>query len=163
MSEQVMDTVESSTELLNRLKADHDKVKELFEQFEQTADGEERAAIIGSALKELEIHAELEEKIIYPALRERLESKELITEAVEEHHVVHLLIKELKGGRAKPDRRDAKFTVLAENVKHHMKEEEESLFPEAVALDMDWESLSAKVEKKKVQLESKRSPSERSR
>jgi hemerythrin superfamily protein len=162
MNEQVMVTVEPSTELLNRLKTDHEKVKELFEQFEQTADGEERAAIIGSALKELEIHAELEEKIIYPALREGLEAKELVTEAVEEHHVMHVLIKELKGGRVKQDRRDAKFTVLAENVKHHIKEEEERLFPEAVALDMDWESLSAKVEKKRVRLESKRSHSKRS-
>lgn len=162
MNEQVMVTVELSTELLNRLKTDHEKVKELFEQFEQTADGEERAAIIGSALKELEIHAELEEKIIYPALREGLEAKELITEAVEEHHVMHVLIKELKGGRVKQDRRDAKFTVLAENVKHHIKEEEERLFPEAVALDMDWESLSAKVEKKRVRLESNRSHSKRS-
>jgi hemerythrin superfamily protein len=122
MSKQVMNTVEPSAELLNMLKADHDKVKELFEQFEQTADQEERAAIIRSALKELEVHASLEEKIIYPALREHLEEDGLITESLEEHHVVHLLIKELKGARVKQERRDAKFTVLAENVKHHIKE-----------------------------------------
>ena len=150
-------TVEPSTELLNTLKADHDKVKELFEQFEQTADEEERAAIIESALKELDVHADLEEKIIYPALRERLEDQELITEAIEEHHVVHVLIKELKAGHVRQERRDAKFTVLAENVKHHIKEEEEHLFPEALALDLDWESLSAKVEKKKAKLASEAS------
>ncbi|GKS62731.1 hypothetical protein YTPLAS72_00350 [Nitrospira sp.] len=155
MSKQVASTVEPSTELLNMLKADHDKVKDLFEQFEQTTNEEERGAIIKSALKELEVHADLEEKLIYPALRNQLEDRELITEAVEEHHVVHVLIKELKAGRVKQDRRDAKFTVLAENVKHHIKEEEEQLFPEALVLDLDWESLSAKVEKKKAQLESK--------
>lgn len=154
MGKQVMSTVEPSAELLNMLKADHDKVKELFEQFEQTADQEERAAIIRSALKELEVHADLEEKIVYPALREHLEEDGLITESLEEHHVVHLLIKELKGARVKQERRDAKFTVLAENVKHHIKEEEESLFPEALAHDLDWESLSAKVDKKKAQLAS---------
>ena len=154
MGKQVMSTVEPSAELLNMLKADHDKVKELFEQFEQTADQEERAAIIRSALKELEVHADLEEKIVYPALREHLEEDGLITESLEEHHVVHLLIKELKGARVKQERKDAKFTVLAENVKHHIKEEEESLFPEALAHDLDWESLSAKVDKKKAQLAS---------
>mgnify|MGYP001307797339 CR=1 FL=1 len=154
MSKQVGSTVEPSTDLLNMLKSDHDKVKDLFEQFEQTTDEEERAAIIKSAIKELEVHADLEEKIIYPALRQHLEDDELITEAFEEHHVVHVLIKELKGGRIQQNRRDAKFTVLAENVKHHIKEEEESLFPEALALDVDWESLTARVEKKKAQLES---------
>ncbi|NGZ94533.1 MAG: hypothetical protein CV089_00105 [Nitrospira sp. WS110] len=163
MSNQTMSTVEPSTELLNMLKADHDKVKELFEQFEQTADEEERAAIIGSALKELEVHADLEEKIIYPAVREHLEDKELITESLEEHHVVHLLIKELKGARVKPERRDAKFTVLAENVKHHIKEEEESLFPEALALDLDWDGLTAKVEEKKAKLTSETSHAKRRR
>lgn len=163
MSKQVASTVEPSTDLLNMLKADHDKVKDFFDQFEQTTDEEERGAIIKSAIKELEVHADLEEKIIYPALRERLEDQELITEAIEEHHVVHVLIKELKAGHVKQDRRDAKFTVLAENVKHHIKEEEESLFPEALALDVDWESLSAKVEKKKAQLESKASHQRRQR
>ncbi|MGE0645016.1 MAG: hemerythrin domain-containing protein [Nitrospira sp.] len=152
MSKEVMNTVEPSTGLLNMLKADHDKVKELFEQFEQTADEEERAAIIGAALKELEMHAHLEEKIIYPALRKHLEDEGLISEAIEEHHVVHVLIKEMNAGRVKQERRDAKFTVLAENVKHHIKEEEEHLFPEALILDLDWDSLSAKVEKKKAKL-----------
>lgn len=163
MNKQVMNTIEPSTDLLNMLKADHDKVKELFEQFEVTGDDQERAAIMQSALNELEIHAELEEKFIYPAFRELLEDEALITESLEEHHVVHLLIKELKGGRAKTDRKDAKFTVLAENVKHHIKEEEERLFPEALALDLDWESLTAKVDKKKAQLESQTSQSKRRR
>lgn len=157
MSHQVASAVESSTELLNRLKADHEKVKELFAQFEQTTDEEERAAIIKSAIKELEVHADLEEKIIYPAFQAHLEEERLITEAIEEHHVVHVLVKELKAGRVKQERRDAKFTVLAENVKHHIKEEEERLFPEVLALDIDWESLSAKVDKKRAQLESKAS------
>ena len=163
MSKQVANTVEPSTELLNMLKADHDKVKGLFEQFEQTTDEEERGAIIESALKELDVHAELEEKIFYPALREHLEEKELITESVEEHHVVRLLIKELKGVRVKQERRDAKFTVLTENVKHHIKEEEEHLFPEALILDLDWESLSARVEKKKAKLVTEATHSKRHR
>lgn len=154
MDKQVVTTIEPSTELLNMLRADHEKVKGLFEQFEQTADGEERAAIIGSALKELEVHAALEENIIYPAFRDHLEDDGLIAEALEEHHVVHLLIQELKGARVKQDRRDAKFTVLAENVKHHIREEEECLFEEVQGLEIDWEALRAKAETKKAKLAS---------
>lgn len=160
MSKQVITTIEPSepsTELLNMLKADHDKIKELFEQFERTADQEERGAIIRSALKGLEVHAELEEKIFYPAIRERLRDDKRITASFEEHHLVHLLINELKVARVKLERRDAKFTVLAENVKQHIKQEEESLFLEALAIDLNWESLSTKVEKRKTQLESQES------
>lgn len=163
MSRQAASTVEPTTEVLNMLKEDHEKVRELFEQFEQTEDDEERAAIIKAAIKELEVHADLEEKIIYPALRRCLEDDTLLNESLEEHHVVHLLIKEIKSARGKQGRRDAKFTVLAENVKHHIKEEEESLFPEALALDMDWESLSTKVEKRKTQLGSRESSRNRRR
>jgi hemerythrin superfamily protein len=163
MSKQATMTVEPSTDLLNVLKEDHQTVKELFERFEQTADAEERAEIIKTAINELEVHAELEEKIVYPALRAHLEEDDLINEALEEHHVVHLLIKELKGARGNTGRRDAKFTVLVENVKHHIKEEEECLFPESLVLDLDWESLSAKVEKKKAQLISQKEPPKRKR
>lgn len=163
MSKQATMTVEPSTDLLNVLKEDHQKVKDLFERFEQTEDAEERAEIIKTAINELEVHAELEEKIVYPAFRAHLEEDDLINEALEEHHVVHILIDELKGTRGNTGRRDAKFTVLLENVKHHIKEEEEHLFPESLVLDLDWEALSAKVEKKKAQLTSQKQPPKRQR
>ena len=156
MSPQAASTVESGADVLGMLKDDHKKVKGLFDRFEHTEDAEERTEIIKTALQELEVHAELEEKILYPAFREQLDEEDLIDEAFEEHHVVHLLIKELKGARGKQGRRDAKFTVLAENVKHHIKEEENSLFPQVEDLDLDWETLFAKVEKKRAQLESGR-------
>lgn len=163
MSKHPTMTAEPSTDLLNVLKDDHQRVKELFERFEQSADTEERAEIIKTAINELEIHAELEEKIIYPAFRAHLEDNHLLNEALEEHHVVHLLIKELKGTRGNTGRRDAKFNVLVQNVKHHVKEEEERLFAESLILDLDWESLSEKVEKKRVQLTSHKQPLNRKR
>lgn len=163
MSKHVMMTTEPSTDLLNVLKEDHQRVKELFERFEQTEDAEERAEIIKTAINELEVHAELEEKIVYPAFLALIEKDELINEALEEHHVVHLLIKELKGARGHTGRRDAKFNVIVENVKHHIKEEEERLFAESLILDLDWEALSAKVEKRRAQLTSHTQPSKRKR
>lgn len=163
MRNDAMMTAESSTDLLNALKEDHQRVKELFERFEQAVDAEERAEIIKTAISELEVHAELEEKIVYPAFRALLEEDDVLNEALEAHHVVHLLIRELKGGRGNTGRRDAKFNVLMENVKHHIKEEEERLFAESLILDLDWESLSAKVEKKRAQLTPHKQPPKKKR
>jgi hypothetical protein len=163
MRNDAMMTAEPSTDLLNVLKEDHQRVKEIFERFEQTVDAEERAEFIKAAINELEVHAELEEKIVYPAFRAHMEEDDLINGALEEHHIVHLLIKELKGTRGNTGRRDAKFNVLVQNVKHHVKEEEERLFAESLILDLDWESLSEKVEKKRVQLTSHKQPLKRKR
>ncbi|MGE0469320.1 MAG: hemerythrin domain-containing protein [Nitrospira sp.] len=163
MSNDAMMTAEPSTDLLNVLKEEHQSVKELLERFEQSAGGEERTEIIKTAINELEVHAELEEKFVYPAFRAHMEEDDLINGALEEHHIVHLLIKELKGTRGNTGRRDAKFTVLMENVKHHIQEEEERLFAESLILDLDWDALSAKVEKKRAQLTSQKQPLKRKR
>ena len=68
-----------------------------------------------------------------------------MNEALEEHHVVHLLIAELKKMTAGDERFDAKFTVLAENVKHHIKEEEGEMFPQVEESDLDWAYLAEKA------------------
>ena len=155
--------VAETVDILDMLKEDHKRVKTLFEQFEQSEDPEEREEIIKTALHELEVHAELEEKLIYPAFREHVQEEDLMDEALEEHHVAHLLIKELKGARGKQQRRFAKFTVLGESVKHHIKEEEESMFPEVEDADVDWEALSEQVTKKRAKLDSSRGGPARSR
>ena len=155
MSGQSEVATEPATDVLAMLEEDHRRVKDLFERFERTDETDQREEILKTALHELEVHAELEEKLIYPAFRDHLEEPDLIDEALEEHHVVHLLIKELKGGRGRQQRRNAKFLVLAENVKHHIKEEEDSLFPKVENLELDWENLASRVTKKKTQLESR--------
>ena len=77
------------------LKEDHDKVKKLFEDFE-SAEGRERGEIAKTAIQELEIHADLEERLIYPAIRAEVDAADMMNEAIEEHHLVHVLIAELK-------------------------------------------------------------------
>ena len=81
--------------VVEMLKHDHTKVKGLFDDFE-SAEGGEQAGIALTAIHELEIHAELEEKLIYPAIREAIDDADMMNEAVEEHHLVHVLIAELK-------------------------------------------------------------------
>jgi len=140
--------------LLEKLKEDHRKVKDLFEEFEESEDKREQQRLADAILTELTIHADLEEGLIYPAIREALDEEEqdLMDEALEEHHVVHLLINELKKMKASDDRFQAKVSVLGESVKHHIQEEEGKMLPKAEDADIDWEGLETRVMKRKEQL-----------
>jgi hemerythrin superfamily protein len=108
-------------------------------------------------MHELEIHAALEEELVYPAIREAVEADDVMNEATEEHHLVHVLLKELKQLDSDDEVFKAKFTVLGELVKHHVKEEEGEMFPKAQKADIDWEELGAEVEHRKEQLTAKMS------
>ncbi len=141
----------TSNPLFDMLKKDHAKVKEMFDQFEKATDRRTKARLVQETLLELDVHATLEERLIYPAIREEIDAKDIMDEALEEHHVAHTLINELKRMSAHDDRYDAKFTVLGENIKHHVKEEERSMFPEAEKADLNWEELAQRaMERKKV-------------
>jgi hypothetical protein len=134
------------------LKKDHDVVKDLFEKFEKAEATAQKEKIISKALHELKIHAAIEEEIFYPAVRKHVET-DMMNEADEEHHVARVLIAELDSGRRDNDHRDAKFTVLAENVRHHIKEEENELLPKAKALDIDFIALGQLMLDRKAALE----------
>ena len=145
------------------LREDHKKVQGLFKKFEKAENAEEKQQIVETALTELEIHAELEEKLIYPAIRAEIDDEDLMDEAQEEHHVVHVVIAELKKMNPGDERYDAKFTVLGELCKHHIKEEEEEMLPKAEKSDIEWEDLSAQVMRRKDQLMEKAASSSKKR
>jgi hemerythrin-like domain-containing protein len=136
---------------LEMLRQDHEKVKGLFEEFEN-AEGQAKEEIVANTVRELEVHAALEEEIFYPAAEEQVDENESIDEAREEHHVVKLLIGELKKMSAEDERYDAKYTVLAESVKHHIEEEESELFPKLEG-KIDAEELGAEMETRKQELQ----------
>jgi hypothetical protein len=133
------------------LKRDHDNVKALFEQFEKTESQAEKQKIVKQALTELRMHAALEEELFYPAVREQLKNS-VMNEADEEHHVAKVLIAELDASTEHNDHFDAKFTVLAENVRHHIKEEESQILPQARELKIDFQVLGEKMERRKEEL-----------
>lgn len=137
--------------ILAMLKADHKKVKELFTQYEK-ADSRKQRAIAHTVIQELGIHAELEEQLIYPAIRAEIDEDALMNEAIEEHHLVHVLIKELLGLSPSEKIFHAKFTVLGEVVKHHVKEEEGEMFPQAQKSGIDWERLYDQARTRREQL-----------
>lgn len=135
------------------LKADHQTVKELFDKFEK-ADDSEKQEIVSQALEELKVHASIEEQLFYPALRQEMEDEDgLMDEADEEHHVAKILIAELEQMQGNEDNWEAKFMVLAENVRHHIKEEEGEIFPEAKKTDIDFMVLGQQMAELKQSLQ----------
>lgn len=141
----------SSNPVLTMLKADHKKVKALFAEYQEAAPRKQQD-IAQKTIQELEIHAGLEEGLIYPAIRDGIDDDEVMNEANEEHHLVHVLIAELKELDSSDEAFKAKFTVLGELVKHHVKEEEGEMFPQAQKAKIDWEALQAEVMERKEQL-----------
>lgn len=119
------------------LKDDHKAVKALFDTFEQAKSDPPKKKAARKALIELKVHAAIEEEIFYPAFDKQLKNEEahdIMLEAEEEHHVVHVLIAELDKMPDDHEHFDAKFTVLAENVRHHIKEEETEMLPKAAKM-----------------------------
>jgi hypothetical protein len=120
---------------LQMLKDDHRKVQDLFKEFEEASQASQKKRIVTEVIKELEIHTQLEEEIFYPAVREEAEPEDdIMEEAEEEHHVVDVLIAELRRMQPTATNYDAKFKVLSENVKHHIQEEESLMLPKAAEL-----------------------------
>jgi hypothetical protein len=140
------------------LKKDHDTVKGLFDDFRKAEKTAEKEKIINQALTALKIHAVLEEEIFYPTVRAHVGSK-IMNEADEEHHVAKVLIAELDRG-ANNDHRYAKFTVLAESVRHHIREEESDMLPKTKELDIDFEALGQQMLDRKEKLEKDGIPSD---
>lgn len=137
------------------IKDDHKKVKDLFRQFERARSADRKKAIAEEVFHELEVHAEIEEEIFYPAAKAKADSegKELVAEAVEEHHVVKVLIEEMKALPEVNEQYEAKFTVLIENVEHHIEEEEKEMLPDAKkALGKEIEALGDQMKARKEQL-----------
>jgi Hemerythrin HHE cation binding domain len=130
------------------LKEDHDRVKGLFDQFEAAKGRPAKVKIVRQALTELKVHAAIEEEIFYPAVRKPV-GKEIMNEADEEHHVAKLLIAELDAMDGSESHFDAKFHVLAENVRHHIKEEEDEMLPKAKGVRIDFEALAEKMRRRK--------------
>lgn len=141
----------SEKHAISILIKDHDRVKKLFDRFEKSESAREKEKVIAEALTELKIHAVIEEEIFYPAVRKHV-GKDLMNEADEEHHVARVLIAELDRDGRGNDHRDAKFTVLAESVRHHIREEEGEMLPKAKGVAMDFEALGQQMLERKNQL-----------
>jgi len=157
-SEETEPEVDDAVEML---KQDHEKVKTLFSEYEDAQESapRRRKEIVDQISMELEVHAQLEEKIFYQAFRQvaEKEPKKLVRESFEEHKIVKTLVAELAQMQPKEEQFDAKVTVLKESLEHHVKEEEGELFPAAKKLlgDERLQELGAEMRDLKEELQQK--------
>ena len=133
---------EEFTDAIALLKADHRKVEDLFEAFENASKAKKQA-IAQQICTELKIHSMIEEEIFYPALKGQIED-ETLTESYVEHDGAKMLIAEIMDGEPDDEFYDAKVKVLSEEIKHHVKEEEmpsEGMFAQAREAGVDLVAL----------------------
>ena len=116
------------------LKNDHKTVEDLFQRFEKLGPRAHKTKqdVVERIIRELSVHAAIEEMFFYPAVRQVVEEGDvgdMVLESLEEHHIVKWVLSELDGMNPEHERFDAKVTVLMENVRHHVEDEEQDLFP----------------------------------
>jgi hypothetical protein len=132
------------------LKKDHEKVSGIFEKLEPTTERgvKTREELFAQLKQELEIHTQIEEQFLYPALKQAQETHDITLEAYEEHHVIKELLAELDALAKDDETWGAKLTVLKENVEHHVEEEEGEMFSGArdVLSSEQIEELGARME-----------------
>ena len=135
------------------LTADHDRVLELFDRFTRLkSNGPLKAQLVERICDELEVHARVEEELFYPSAREVIGDPDLLDEAGVEHDSAKALIEQLRGMKPGDNRYDAIVTVLGEYVKHHVREEQDTMFPKVRASDLDLVALGRAIKTRKRQI-----------
>ncbi len=136
------------------LTDDHRRVEQLFKEFENARDDAPKEELARRICTELKVHSILEEEILYPALRGKIEDADL-DEALVEHDGAKLLINEIEAGSAADTFFEAKVKVLKEQIEHHIEEEESeknNIFAQARATDVDLDALADQIVVRKAEL-----------
>jgi hemerythrin superfamily protein len=136
------------------LKADHRQVEEWFGQFEKTRSDDRKERLAQDICLALTVHAQIEEEIFYPAFLEAAGDEDIHHEAIIEHDGAKKLIAEIRQKGASDEYFDARVSVLAEMIKHHVKEEEQrdGMFAKARAADLDLKALGERLAARKEEL-----------
>ncbi|WP_428826517.1 hemerythrin domain-containing protein [Azonexus sp. IMCC34842] len=142
----------AATDAIALLKADHATVSDLFANYEKTNSGSKKKALVAEICSELSVHAQIEEEIFYPAVKTALKDKLLVPEATVEHAGIKELISQLEGVEPDGAIYDAKVKVLSEYVEHHVKEEQNEMFPKAKGTSLDLVELGARMAARKADL-----------
>jgi hemerythrin superfamily protein len=149
------DTKSSKTqEATALLRADHKLVDGLFEEYESATSITKKRALVQQICQELIIHTQIEEEIFYPVVKKALKDHDLVPEATVEHETLKNLISQLLDENIADDKEmyDAKVKVLSEYVKHHVKEEQNELFPKVKQTKLDLQDLGAQMQQRKEEL-----------
>lgn len=146
----------STRDAIALLKADHKQILDWFSQFRKSRDGNRRANLASKLCRALEVHARIEEEILYPAFLVATRELEKHHEAAVEHAAAKKLVAEIEASGPQDDYFAAKVNVLGDMVRHHFRQEEKpgGLFSEARKSDLDLEDLGRRLRARKEQLES---------
>jgi hemerythrin superfamily protein len=154
-------TSRSAQDPIAMLKADHQRVHALRAQFERASDGSDdvdrKQRLAERICQELEVHAQLEEELFYPAVRAAIGDDDLMDEAQVEHQSARDLIRQIRSMSPGDALYDAKVKVLGEYVDHHVREEEGGMFPKAKKARVDLADLARRMAERRATLESEHS------
>ena len=139
------------------LESDHRRFEDLLKQGEETTERavKGRTALLDTLTAALNVHELIEEKVLYPALKPHAETRDIVLEGFEEHHVADVIVKELHDLAKDNEQWGAKFKVLQESLEHHIKEEERNMFPNArrVLSREELQALGARMRAMKAEAE----------
>lgn len=148
-------TKSKATDAISLLTEDHKKVLNLFEDFEKLGDEDDsdsKGELVRQICTELTVHAQIEEEIFYPAVRDAIAEGDLLDEAEVEHATAKDLIAQLESMQPGDELYDAKVTVLGEYINHHVKEEQGEMFPKVKKADLDLVALGEELQQRKDEL-----------
>ena len=144
-------------DVLTLLKEDHDKIKKILSHIEATTERgvKTREEFFNKVKAELKVHEAIEEEILYPALKDHPKAKDLVLEAYEEHNVVDTVMAEIDETPFDDETWGAKFTVMKENLEHHIEEEEDDMFKKArqVMDEAELKELGERMSARKAELQ----------
>jgi hemerythrin-like domain-containing protein len=150
------DELEGEQDAVSLLSADHAEVKQMFETYKQLVeeDGgdDEKLALAEQICLALTVHADIEEELFYPAMRESIDDDLALDEAEVEHAAAKDLIAQILAMDPDDALFDAKVLVLGEYVDHHVEEEESEIFPAAEKSGIDLDALGAELAERKQEL-----------
>lgn len=157
-------TASGNTNVIDLLTAEHKAVKTAFERYQQLVDNDaeskELTALAQQICMALSSHAQIEEEFLYPALRKAFDTAELINEAAIEHDTAKYLIDQILNSNRRDTLYDAKVKVLGEYIDHHVREEENEIFPKAKKLKIDMVALGEQIAARKAVLLEDAQPAE---
>lgn len=142
----------SGQDAIALLRADHRRVSELYAQYESARSTAKKKALVATICLELSVHARVEEEIFYPAVKAALKDKEMVPEAQVEHASLKELIAQVRDREPDGEMFDAKIKVMSEYTKHHVKEEQNEMFPKAKKTRLDMQELGARIAARKQEL-----------
>lgn len=145
-------TSSKSKDATTLLRADHKLVASLFEQYESAKTTAKKKALVAQICQELTVHAQIEEEIFYPQVQAALKDHELVPEAVVEHATLKDLIAQIEDAEPDGDMYDARVKVLSEYVQHHVKEEQNEIFPKVKETNLDLNAIGEELTARKEEL-----------